>query len=56
LQCVLELQSDHAQYGAARGASGYMSPRVQALEARQHTLFRHLKNEFFSGNLGQKYA
>jgi len=23
------------------------------LEAHQHTLFRHLKNEFFSRNLGQ---
>jgi len=26
---------------------------VQALEVRQHTLFRHPKNEFFSRNLSQ---
>jgi len=25
----------------------------RALEARQHTLFRHLKYEFFNRNLGQ---
>jgi len=30
-----------------------MCPGAQALEAHQHTLFRHLKNEFFSKNLGQ---
>jgi len=30
-----------------------MRPEMQALEAHQHTLFRHLKNEFFSENLGQ---
>jgi len=30
-----------------------MRLRVQALEAHQRTLFRHLKNEFFSRNLGQ---
>jgi len=30
-----------------------MRPGEQALEAHQHTLFRHLKNEFFSRNLGQ---
>jgi len=29
-----------------------MLPGVQALEAHQHILFRHLKNEFFSKNLG----
>jgi len=36
-------------------ASGGMRPgvQVQVLEAHQHTLFRHLKNEFFSRNLGQ---
>jgi len=34
-------------------ASGGMLPGVQALEAHQHILFRHLKNEFFSRNLGQ---
>jgi len=26
---------------------------AKALEAHQHTLFRHFKNEFFSRNLGQ---
>jgi len=35
------------------GASEAMHPGVQALEAHQHTLFRHLKNEFFSRNLSQ---
>jgi len=40
-----------AQQGG--GASGGMRSEVQALEAHQHTLFRHLKNEFFSRNLGQ---
>jgi len=30
-----------------------MRPGVQALEAHQRTLFGHLKNEFFSRNLGQ---
>jgi len=34
-------------------ASVGMYSRVQALEAYQHTLFRHLKNDFFSKNLGQ---
>jgi len=38
---------------ASRGASGRMRPGAQALEEHQHTLFRHLKNEFFSKNLGQ---
>jgi len=28
-------------------------PGEKALEAHQHTLFRHLKNAFFSRNLGQ---
>jgi len=37
-----------------RGASGGMRSGVQALKTHQHTLFRHLKNEFFSRNLGQK--
>jgi len=30
-----------------------MHLEAQALEAHQHTLFRHLKNEFFSRNLRQ---
>jgi len=30
-----------------------MLPGAQALKAHQHTVFRHLKNEFFSKNLGQ---
>jgi len=30
-----------------------MHSGVQVLEAHQHALFRHLKNEFFSRNLGQ---
>jgi len=40
---------------AQRGgkASEGMRPGVQASEAHQHTLFRHLKNEFFSRYLGQ---
>jgi len=29
-----------------------MIPEVQALERHQHILFRHLKNELFSRNLG----
>jgi len=40
-------------FSGASGGSGGMHPEVQALEAHQHTLFRHLKNEFFSRNLGQ---
>jgi len=51
LQCVLEFQSDHAQW--RNKASGGMLSRVQALEAHQHILFKHLKNEFFSRNLGK---
>jgi len=35
------------------GASGGTRPGEQALEAHQHTLFRHLKNAFFSQNLDQ---
>jgi len=42
--------------GTTRGASGGMSPGVQALEAHQHNLFSHLKNEFFNRNLGQNTA
>jgi len=43
--------------GAAEGrASGGMRPGVQALEAPQHTLFRHLKNKFFSRNLSQNMS
>jgi len=53
LQCILEFQSDHAQWRIRGGGSGGMQPEVQALEAHQHTLFRHLKYEFFSRNLGQ---
>jgi len=34
-------------------ASGGIRPGVQTLEAHQHTLFIHLKNVFFSRNLGQ---
>jgi len=34
------------------GASGGMHPGVQALEVHQHTLFKHLKDEFFNRNLG----
>jgi len=30
-----------------------MRPGAQALEAHQRTLFRHLKNEFFSKKIGQ---
>jgi len=30
-----------------------MRPGAQALEAYQYNLFRHLKNEIFSRNLGQ---
>jgi len=36
-----------------QGESGGMRPGAQALEAQQYTLFRHLKNELFSRNLGQ---
>jgi len=36
-----------------RGASGGMHLGTQALEVHQHTLFRHLKNEFFYINLVQ---
>jgi len=41
--------------GTARGLrkSEGLRPGVQALEAHQHTLFRHLKNEIFSKNLSQ---
>jgi len=39
---------------ALSGASrGDLRPGLQALEAHQHTLFKHLKNEFFSRNSGQ---
>jgi len=34
-------------------ASGGTRLREKALEEHQHTLFRHLKNVFFSRNLGQ---
>jgi len=30
-----------------------MRSGAQALEAYQHTLFRHLKNKIFNSNLGQ---
>jgi len=53
LKCVLEYQSDHDQWAHQGGGSGSMRPEVQALESHQHTLFRHLKNEYFSRNLGQ---
>jgi len=33
--------------------SGRMHPGAQALEAHQRILLKHLKNEFFSRNLGQ---
>jgi len=41
--------------GAAREGEGKWGMRIgeQALEADQQILFRHLKNEFFSRNLGQ---
>jgi len=39
--------------GTGRGTSGGMHFGKRALEAYQHTLFRHLKNEFFNSNLGQ---
>jgi len=39
--------------GTRRGACGDMHLGAQALEANQHTLFRHFINEFFSRNLGQ---
>jgi len=48
--------SDHAQWRSRAGVSGGMRPGVQALEAPQHTLFRHLKNEIFSRNLGQNMS
>jgi len=35
------------------GAMDMRPPGVQALEAHQHTLSRHLKNEFFNRNLSQ---
>jgi len=34
-------------------ASRGKRPGMQATVAHLHTLFRHLKNEFFSRNLGQ---
>jgi len=37
-------------------ASGGKNPRVQALEVHQHTLFRHLKNEFVNRNLSQNMS
>jgi len=39
--------------GTGRGASGGMHLGALALDAHQHTLFRHLKSEFFSRNLSQ---
>jgi len=39
--------------GTGRRTSGGMHFGEWALEAHQHTLFRHLKNEFFNSNLGQ---
>jgi len=36
--------------GASKGG---MRHGVQALEAHQHTLFKHLKNEFFNRNADQ---
>jgi len=57
LQCVLEFQSDHAQWlNKGGGASGGIRPEVQALEAYQHTLFRYLKKQFFSINFGQNIS
>jgi len=47
----LKFQSDHAQW-CSMGEGGIW-PGTQALEAHQHTLFRHL---FFSRNLGQNIA
>jgi len=38
------------------GASVGMPSGAQALEAHQHTLFKRLKNEFFSRNLGQNMS
>jgi len=53
LQCVLEFQSDHAQWRSkGEETSGGMRPGMQALEGHQYTLFKHLKNDFFSRNLG----
>jgi len=39
-----------------RASSGGMHFGAKALETHQHTLFRHLKNEFFSRNLGQNMS
>jgi len=36
-----------------RGTSGGIHLRAQTLEEHQNTLFRHLKNGFFSRNLGK---
>jgi len=44
--------SDIARMG--KEESRGMRPVVQALEAHQHTFFRHLENAFCSRNLGQK--
>jgi len=51
LQCVLEFQKCSRLVAQQCGACD--PGRMQALLTHQNTLVRHLKNEFFSRNLGQ---
>jgi len=42
--------------GAAGGGKWGQAPRGAGLGGASNTLFRHLKNEFFSRNLGQNMS